>query len=491
VLLAACGDATPERPRLVVLLAPCTLRRDVLEPYDARVRSTPNLARLARESAVFARHSTECGQSGTDFATLFTGLQADGHGVFYHPRKLSEELELVGEVFAGAGYETWFLSGHPMAAADLGYGQGIPPERTFDIRGPRKRHLLEAGNGALRGLLDDLAREPARRAFVLANFTSTHAPYHKQTKREAVLEFARAFPEQGAGASAAELERWWPFYEEHRFELEWNLADAAARLALAPADVEALARVLEVTYRTAVSGLDRTVGELLDAIRAAGLWDETVLCFTSDHGEALHREGLLFHWTHGLQFAPEVLDVPWLLHAPGVAPQRYEGVTRSLEVLPTLAGLCGIGLAPRPGRDGHDLAPVLRGRASAPELRAFSHTSVVGEFSFETFAGMRHLLSYYPRTDPELCWVRVRAGDLVVERVNAGEEAWRTQAFDLARDPLARHDLFDPSDRRHSELAGALEAYKQRLVEAYARTQGAELPAEEALARLRELGYAR
>jgi len=310
-------------------------------------------------------------------------------------------------------------------------------------------------------------------------------------KREAVLEFVRAFPEHGGGVTGAELERWWPFYEQHRFQLEWNLPDAAAELGLAPADVEALARVLEVTYRTAVSGLDRTIGELVDAIRAAGLWEETVFCFTSDHGEALHRAGLIFHWTHGLQFAPEVLDVPWLLHAPGVAQERYEGVTRSIDVLPTLAGLCGIELAPRPGRDGCDLGPVLRGRASPPELRAFAHTSVVGEFSFETFAGMRHLLSFYPRTDPNLCWVRVRADDLAVELVNTGEESWRTQAFDLGRDPLGRVDVFERSDRRHSELAGELEAYKRRLVEAYERTQGAELPTEEALERLRELGYAR
>ena len=488
--LAACGAADPP-PRLVVLLAPCTLRRDVLAPYDERVRYTPHLAQLARESVIFARHTTECGQSGTDFATMFSGTQADVHGVFYHPRKLGEELELVGEVFADAGYETWFLSGHPMAAADLGYGQGIPPEHTLDVRGPRKRYMLEAGDGALRRVFDGLAAEPSRRAFVLANFTSTHAPYHKQVKREAVLEFVRSFPEFGAGVSARELDRWWPFYEQHRFELEWNLPVSALELGLSQADVEELARVLEVTYRAAVSGLDRSVGELLDAIRAAGLWDETVFCFTADHGEALYREGLLFHWTHGLQFAPEVLDVPWLLHAPRVAPERYEGVTRSIDVLPTLAGLCGIALAPRPGREGLDLAPVLHGRAAPPELLAFSHTSVVGEFSFDTFANLRHVLRTYPRTDPGLCWVRVREGDLAVEQVNAGEETWRTQAFDLARDPLERHDLFDPADKRHTELAGALAAYKQRLVDAFARTQGSEQPTEEALARLRELGYAR
>jgi arylsulfatase A-like enzyme len=237
--------------------------------------------------------------------------------------------------------------------------------------------------------------------------------------------------------------------------------------------------------------LDRTIGELVDAIRAAGLWEETVFCFTSDHGEALHRPGLLFHWSHGLQFAPEILDVPWLLHAPGIAPARYQAVTRSIDVLPTLAGLCRIPLAPRPGRDGHDLGDALRGVAARPESLAFSHTSVVAEFSFETFEDLSHVMRFYPRTDPELCWVRVRSGDLVVETVNTGDETWRTQAFDLMRDPLARHDVFRADDPRQSQLAGKLADYKQRLVEAYERTQGGELPSEEALERMRALGYAR
>jgi arylsulfatase A-like enzyme len=326
---------------------------------------------------------------------------------------------------------------------------------------------------------------------VLANFTLTHAPYHKQVKREAVLQFARSFPEFGAGIGAAELDRWWPFYEQHRFELEWNLPLSAAELQLSEADVAELARVLEVTYRAAVCALDHTIGEFVEGIRKAGLWEETVFCFTADHGEALRREGLTFHWTHGLQLAPEVLGVPWMLRAPRVAAQRYEGVTRSIDVLPTLAGLCGIELARRPGREGADLSAVLLGRAAPPELLAFSHTSVVGEFSYETFASMKHLLSTYPRTDPELCWVRVRAGDLVVKRVNTGGEVWQTQAFDLGSDPLELEERFDAADPRQQELVEALEAYKRRLVEGYARTQGAEVPADEALEKLRELGYAR
>lgn len=492
-LLAACGGDAPAAapPRLVVLLATCTLRKDVLAPYEARVAYTPNLAALAKESVVFPRHEAEAGQSGTDFAAIFSGTQCDVNGVYYHPHTLDPELDLVGEVFARGGYETWFLNGHRMASSDLGYGQGI--QHDLDLGGQRKHRLLDANDGALRGVLAALAAQPAKRAFVLANFTLTHEPYTKQVTRAEVLAFVQRFPDSGNGVSAAELERWWDFYEQHRLELQWNLPPTAAALDLSAADLAELARVLEVVYRTSVEELDRVVGELVDAIRAAGLWNDTVFCFTADHGEALYREGLQFHWTHGLQLAPEVLSVPWLLRAPGVASGTYPAVTRSIDVLPTLAGLCGLAPAseppPAPPREGHDLAPVLHGRARAPELLAFAHTSVVGALSLETFAGMTHVLRLYPRTDPELCWVRVRSGDLVVQRVNTGAEHWQLEAYDLAEDPLQLENRFDPADARQQKLVEALEAYRARLVAAFARS---EQPVDaEALERMRELGYAR
>lgn len=119
LLLTACGptEAEPVPPRLVVLYAPCSLNRDFLEPYGALAGSTPNLASFASEGAVFERHQTEAGQSGSAYASLFAGTQAYLHGVLHHPTILSGDLTLVTEVFAGAGYQTWFWSGQPMGGA--------------------------------------------------------------------------------------------------------------------------------------------------------------------------------------------------------------------------------------------------------------------------------------------------------------------------------------------------------------------------------------
>jgi arylsulfatase A-like enzyme len=487
--LAACGEPPHAPPRLVVLLATCTLQRDTLSPYGSPIRATPRLEELARESLVFARHEAEAGQSGTDFAALFTGTQADVHGVFHHPKRLRPELELIGEAFSRAGYEGWFFNGHRMAAIDLGYGQGIAPERSLDIRGKHKLDLLGVHERALPRLLEELGRDPAKRAFVLVNFSATHAPYPKQVTREQVLAFVREHPDPRIQCTPAELDRTWPLYLEHRLELEWNLPATAAKLGLGSAELATLARVLEATYRTAVVELDTLVGQLVDAIRAQGLWEETLFSFTADHGETFYRPNTLFHWNHGLQLAPEILSVPWILHVPGVPARRVAEVTRSIDVFPTLAGLAGV--AREAKVEGQDLAAAVGGASAFPELQAFAHTTVVSAHDLETFQGFDNVLQHYPRTDPALCWVRVRDRDLVLKLLPGGETG-HVEAYDLAHDPAETKECFDPRDARHARLLEALRAYRARLIAGY-QEYGVEqeLSSAEELDRLRDLGYAR
>ena len=377
-----------------------------------------------------------------------------------------------------------------MASIALGYGQGVASEHAHDVRGARKRSLLTEADPDFRALLDELARDGEKRAFVFANFTVTHSPYHKQLERAALEGFLARFPARSRGVTAAELDRWLPFYEEHRLALQWDHPAAVARLGLAPEELERLAAVLEVTYAACVAQLDAQFGALLAALRARGLEDETLLAFTADHGELLWRENALFQWTHGLELVPEVLDVPWIVRMPGLAPASYAGVTRSIDVHPTLAGLCAISLRGAP-LEGIDLAPALRGERPPPELMAYSHTTTLSAEHLESFRGLELVTRLFPRTDPNLIWTRVRKSDLVAKRLSRDGERFALEVFDLARDPGEAHDLRDPSSREEAELDAELERYQARLVEGFEQRGGEELSTDERLERLRALGYVR
>ncbi len=502
---SSCGrSAARPQPRLVVLYATCTLNKAYLGPYDRgeQVDYTPNLDAFAEEAVVFQRHQSESGQSGISFASIFSGTQADRHGVYDHPNPLSDELYLVTEAFRDAGYEPWFWSGHQMASADLGYGQGVPPERVFDgTRAPRKREklwsFLQPENPLMQQLLAKLEADPEYRAFVLCNFTVTHGKYHRQVPDHAYDAFLAQHPGPAGGLTRDDLEDAWAIYDtkyvedgkerQLRFDLQWGYDAAVERLGATPAEMEAFHRAIEVTYMADVAFLDGMFGRTLDALRERGLLDTSLIAFTADHGETLYREDTLFKYTHGLQLAPEVLEVPFLVRSPlhGLTPGAYEPVTRSIDVYPTLAGLCGIDLEGR-GVQGVDLSAALLGEESPPALLAYSHTTKIGAHMQPDFARWSQTRRFFATDDVDRIWTRVREDDVVHKWRNLGDDRWGTEVFDLAVDPHEARDLFDPEDERQREVTALLRAYKERLVENF--RQG-DAP-EDALERLGDMGYA-
>ncbi|MET0762570.1 MAG: choline-sulfatase, partial [Thermoleophilaceae bacterium] len=117
-------------------------------------------------------------------------------------------------------------------------------------------------------------------------------------------------------------------------------------------------------YYAAISYVDERIGELLVALRDAGLHGRTVVAFTADHGELLGERGL---WYKMSFFEPSV-RVPLIVAAPGrLAARRVAEPVSLLDLTPTLLDLAGHPDARElsAGMDGSSLVALLEGRASA------------------------------------------------------------------------------------------------------------------------------
>jgi len=502
VLLASAGlaavacDAPPGLPpRLVVLYATCTLAKGELSPYDPAVVWTPRLDAFARRGVVFARHQTEAGLSGVDFASIFSGRHANRHGVFTHPTRLEAGVPLITASFADAGFDVWFWGDHTMASPALGYARGTPPAQIVsggaDFRTPDPRAAHPEREGFLRGddprflrLLDGLREEPGRRALVVTNFTVTHAPYSGGWLAELCRDVPTACADR-ASRFEETAELFWRNY----VDLSWNFEATVSRLGLSQEDVARIARLAELLYRANVHRLDGLFGGVVDAIESRGLLEESVIAFTADHGELLHRDGADFPWNHGFALTPEVLGVPWLLIAPGVAPRRWSGVTRSIDVFPTLAGLAGVTI-PDGAVDGEDLASALRGERPPPVLQAFSHSALVPRELVRTSLarGGTRLDALYSE-GAEGIWVALRDGDRVYKIVRPGPGVrLERRVYDLDADPAETRDLHDPSDADQARVFEMLERKRQDLLMAFDASASAK-PEPRSLDLLRRLGY--
>jgi uncharacterized sulfatase len=206
-------------------------------------------------------------------------------------------------------------------------------------------------------------------------------------------------------------------------------------------------------YGDVIEELDWSVGQVLDAVRAAGIERRTLVLFTSDNGPWLPfgdhggsagplREGKGTTWEGGVR-TPAIFWWPGTI-APGVVTEMGSG----LDLLPTAASLAGAQLQSDRTLDGVDLSPVLRGAGPNP----------------------RQLLYYY--WDSELRAIRdgrYKAHFITSGAYGAGEP--RTEhatplLFDLAADPGERRNIASARAEIVAGLVAAAERHRRSVTPA-------------------------
>lgn len=487
-LVTGLGGCAPDQaivePQLVLVYATCSLNREALSPYRTSETilaptHTPNLDKFSRRSAVLQRHQTESGQSGTSFASIFTGTQAPGHGVYFHPVRISGDVELIGSRFREGGYVAHSWLEHLMAGAHLGYARGVPIPN-------RHATKLLGDDPEFIAILDRLAGDPKERAFVMTNFTVTHGPYQGRE----LNRYCDGHPEQCEVGNFEDANFLRMLYALEHIALAWDFEATTEKYKLSSEQKQRLRQIISVLYAADVEFLDRLFGKVMAEIESRGLAERSVIVFTSDHGEAADRESLAFRWTHGMQLAPDVLNVPGMVFAPGqgVKPGLYEKVTRSIDLLPTLLSLAGISYS---GLPGADLSPALRGEAQPPDLTAFSHTAILPEPFYRDIEKYPYLHSLFPDRGIDHIQVGLRRGDMFFQLTPSVETRELVPAlYDVETDKGKVDNLFDPDNPDHQAALGELGLYRETLTAQYQLPKAhRRLSEEEEEELLRALGY--
>lgn len=280
--------------------------------YGNAVIETPHLDALARESERFTHAFATTASCSASRSVILTGLHNHANGQYGHQHDFH-------------GFESWLkVRGLPVLLEECGY-------RTAQIG---KLHVAPQEVYRFQTYLKGSSRHPVAMAENCRDFIRS------DEDRPFFLYFATSDPHRGGGKEE-ENDRLSP----DRFG---NLPDGKSRpglerIAYDPAEVivppflsdtQATRREL-ANYYTSISRIDQGVGQLVDLLKEAGKWEDTVFLFTADHGMA-------FPGAKTTVYEPG-LRVPFLLRVPGRS--RPGTVNKAMisfvDLTPTLLDLAG------------------------------------------------------------------------------------------------------------------------------------------------------
>jgi arylsulfatase A-like enzyme len=339
---------------------------------------TPRIDALAAESVNYEQAVSGQPICCPARASVMTGQYPLQHGVYLNDVPLRPAGPLLPEVFREHGYRTgyigkWHLYGSPdgrferresfiPAESRFGFEEWKALECThdyhhsayYDGNDPAKRYW--EGYDAFAqtdAAIDFLAREDDRPFFLMLSYGPPHFPLQTAPER---------FREQYADAAIS---------------LPPNVPEWCQDKAID--DLRG--------YYAHISALDECVGRLLDVVDSGN----TIVVFTSDHGDMLWSQGL----EHKLAPWEEAVRVPLLIRAPG-HPARVSGqLFNSPDLMPTILGFAGL---PVPGNvTGLDLSTQDAGKPTAFLSAPVAYSSL-RRAGLEEYRGVRDARYTYVRT---------------------------------------------------------------------------------------------
>jgi arylsulfatase A-like enzyme len=327
-----------EPPRYVVFVIMDSLRADRVRTFNPKARpETPNFDKLAETSTLFMSNYVQGNESQVSHASMWTSNYLAKHKAIEMSDHLPDKWMTIDEVAKKAGK---FVAG----ASGNGY---IRPSRGFGSGWDKFVNHIEKGLG-LKGAdimdkgLSFVAPKKDQPWFLYLGFIDTHVTWRAKQpwldKYDGGYKgrFASEFGDDGPGGFAKDL-------TEHEKD-----------------HVRAL-------YDSNVSYQDDLIGQLVEKLKGWGIWDQTLLIITADHGDEQWEEGRV---GHGGSERETLLHVPLVIHDPAWFPAGVvtEG-TEGIDIVPTVADVLGVPLDPE--WQGASLVGLANGAGGYP-LMSFS-----------------------------------------------------------------------------------------------------------------------
>ncbi|MDY6933234.1 MAG: sulfatase [Spirochaetota bacterium] len=383
IIILSWGDKN-EGPNLLILSSD-SFRYDRISAYGNKKNLTPNIDKLINEGFSFTNLHVQLPRTFPSWYCILTGEYPSGHGIRHmFPRRediLKAEAYLP-LILRERGYTTSVVADY---AGDIfskikGFDRKLTPYFNFNImimQNSLEIHFLLLpylhnrigrlifpelrwfSHNSDPGLLkDEVIRElndlsKKKRFFLTVFFSVTHFPY------------ASPYPYYGMFTN-----------KDYRGKYKYlkKINDPTKTEIITNEDREQIISLFDGACRA----LDESIGSIIDELKTRGLYDNTIIIFTSDHGENIYDCD--FELGHGQHFRGQyATHVPFIIkfndeYANRMKIKKYDGIAEQIDFLPTIMDVMGINLDE--DVDGVSFKDVIEGKRKGIKKIAYSETGI-------------------------------------------------------------------------------------------------------------------
>jgi arylsulfatase A-like enzyme len=325
---------TKEKRRGIILISIDTLRADHLGCYGYSKATTPNIDLLSEDSSVFLNTYASSPWTLSSHVSIMTGLHCVNHQVYYDDERMDPSLRTLAQQLSQNGFLCSAFTGGGFVSAIYGFSKGFDNYKEGE-GGVFKRNSAELIFQAASHWLE---KNKNKDFFLFLHTYQTHNPY--------------SCP---------------PPYQTHFLEddFKWNHIDLYHHLG----GMAGVYKILPEDEKENVIGLydgeilyvdEKLIKPLVDKLKALELYDQTMIIFTSDHGEEFgDHKG----WGHRHSVYDESIKVPLIIKFPDSQHRgkRIDHIVNLVDIMPTILDLMKID-HPENEMDGKSLLSFLSGK---------------------------------------------------------------------------------------------------------------------------------
>jgi arylsulfatase A-like enzyme len=352
----------PQKKYNVILIVSDALRFDVLGCNGGEA-STPNINWLAENGICFQNAYSTSPWTTPSAVSMFTGNHARVYQIGIRKifkkkievKKIAylvpDSALILPEVLKKLNYDTILQINNPNAWVSNNL-QGFQDIENFKTVSNKRRRFIEKKTGIrehnhtyrmLYPTLDYFLKNDGKNFFALIWITDPHAPYDPISKYRNNITIDKT-----------ELPREPEYYQKIGSFHTWENKKIT----------EIENDYIKKLYIAEVESVDERVGYIIKALKYKNLLKNTLIIFTSDHGESFGEHGI---YDHGTSYYEELVHIPLIYFGPGLLKNsKIHTPVSNLDLIPTIKDLLGVKYQCQfQGKSYHTL---LRGKTIIPRM---------------------------------------------------------------------------------------------------------------------------